>query len=84
MGCYFAIPETQLSSDEGKRLYFIKTIFIKNHYWKVFSPILNNISEQNHYFRMNSTVTNKIKHFPQLFALDPQIPFKQKWHHFLS
>lgn len=60
----------------------------KLHYWKVFLPICDNISEQNcldklvydnlsgfNYFSLrNNTVTNKIKHFHQLFALGPQIP----------
>ena len=33
---------------------------------------------------MNSTITNKIKHFPELFALGPQIPLKQRFNLFLS
>ena len=33
---------------------------------------------------MNNCITNEIKNFSRLFALDPQISFKQKWHHFLS
>ena len=33
---------------------------------------------------MNNTVTNKIKHFPELFALGPQIALKRNCHYFLS
>ena len=29
---------------------------------------------------INNTVINKIKHFPQLFALAPEIPLKLKLH----
>ena len=28
---------------------------------------------------MNNTFTNKIKHFPQLFALGPEMSSKRKW-----
>ena len=56
----------------------------------------NNISEQNclgkpvftvnklnHFSWINNNVTNKIKLFPQLFALDIQIPLKLKCYYFL-
>ena len=29
---------------------------------------------------INNAITNKIKHFPQLFALAPEIPLKLKLH----
>ena len=48
----------------------------------LFKPVSNNLNKLNHSSPMNNTVTNKIKHFTQLFALDPQIPLKRKWHHF--
>ena len=74
-----------------------KTIFChftqqKFYYWKVFSTILNNISQQNCLYKlvfnnvnrlnysssMNNTDTSKIKHFPKLSVSGPQIPLKQK------
>ena len=41
-----------------------------------------NVNKLNHSSPMTNTVTNKIKHYPQLFALGPQIPLKLKWHYF--
>ena len=52
-----------------KRLFF-PHYPTKYYYLKELWPILNNV------------VTNKIEHFPQLFALSPQIPLKLKWHYF--
>ena len=62
----------------------------KSYYWNVFLPICNNVLEQNclekpvfnkvsglnHSSLENNIVTYKIKHFPQLFALGPQIALK--------
>ena len=76
----------------SSKTIFFSTLPNKILLSKRFSPIFNNISEQNgldkpvfnnvnrlnHSFSMNNTVTNKIKHFPQLFALGPQILLKQK------
>ena len=72
------------------------TVLIKIALWKNILTICNNILELNCLFlpvsdkliRLNHsspisyTVTNKIKNFPQLFALDPEILLKRKWHHF--
>ena len=45
--------------------------------------MLNNINRLHHSSTINNIVTNKIKHFPQLFALGPQISLKLTWHHLL-
>ena len=46
-------------------------------------PVFNNVSRHNHSSLMHNTVTNKIKRFSRLFALDPQIALKRRWHYFL-
>ena len=75
------VVKLKCSIDQTKMLNFLPLYPTKCCYWKVFSLIFNNISEQNslnkfvinnvnrlnHSSLMNNTVTNKIKHFPQLF-----------------
>ena len=82
----------------GYNSQFFSTFSNEISFWYIFLPICNNFPEQNcldkpafnnvstinHSSPMNNTITNKIKHFPQSFAVGPQIAVKRKWHYFLS
>ena len=69
-------------------LQFIVTFSNKILLSECILPIYNLFTEQRYLdksvFCNVNRLKNKIKHFPQLFALCPQIAFHQKPHYFFS
>ena len=71
-----------------KKAIYHNMLFFNIHLFSITSQNINfalyKKNRLNHSSSMNNTVANKIINLTQLIILGPQIPVKQKWHHFLS